>query len=93
MIKDNKYTLAVNIEIDNALKQLRTIKKEVKECVKDCHYELNKLELKRKDILVVKLDCILKQPDVKQIEKQLKKTLHRKVLVVNRGIELTTIER
>lgn len=93
MIKDNKYTLKVDIQIDNALQQLRTIKKEVREVVKECDYELNKLLLKRKDILVVRLNGLFKQSDIEQIEKKLKKKLHRKVLVINQGIELETIER
>ena len=93
MIKDNTYTLKVDIEIDNALKQLRQVKKEVKEVVKECDYELNKLYLKRKDILVVKLNVIFKQTTIKQIEKELRKKLHRKVLVLNKDIELETIQR
>lgn len=93
MIKDNTYTLNVDIEIDNALQQLRTIKKEVREVVKECDYELNKLSLKRKDILVVKLNGMFKQTTIKQIEKELRKKLHRKVLVLNKGIELEIIER
>ena len=92
-IKDNTYTLKVDIEIDNALKQLTKIKREVKEVVKECDYELNKLSLKRKDILVVKLNGMFKQETIKQIEKELKKKLHRKVLVFNKGIELEKIER
>jgi superfamily I DNA and RNA helicase len=91
--EDNKYTLNVDIQIDNALQQLRTIRKKVKEVVKECNYKLNKLSLKRKDILVVRLNCMLKQNDIEQIEKRLKKKLHRKVLVINRDIELETIKR
>ena len=90
---DNKYKLKVDIEIDNALKQLRQIKKEVKEVVKECDYELNKLSLKRKDILVVKLNGIYKQSEIKRIEKEIRKKLNRKVLVINQGIELAVIEK
>lgn len=90
---DNKYKLKVDIEIDNALKQLRQIKKEVKEVVKECDYELNKLSLKRKDMLVVKLNGIYKQSEIKRIEKEIRKKLNRKVLVINQGIELAVIEK
>lgn len=93
MLKDNKYTLNIDIQIDNALKQLRQIKKEVKEVVKDCTYEINKLQLKRKDILVVKIGTFLTRDEVSRLEKGLKKKLHRKVLVVSDNIDFYKIER
>lgn len=93
MIKDNTYKLNVDIQIDNALKQLRQIKKEVREVVKECNYELNKLTLKRKDVLVVKLNGMYKIKTLQQIEKTLKKKLHRKVIVINQDVELETIKR
>lgn len=91
-IKDDTYTLKVDIEIENALQQLRTIKKEVKEVVKECDYELNKLSLKRKDILVVKLNGMFKQETINHIEKELKKKLHRKVIVINNNVDFFKIE-
>lgn len=93
MIKDNTYKLNVDIQIDNALQQLRQIKKEVREVVKECDYELNKLTLKRKDVLVVKLNGMYKIKTLQQIEKTLKKKLHRKVIVINQDVELETIKR
>lgn len=93
MIKDNTYKLNVDIQIDNALQQLRQIKKEVREVVKECNYELNKLTLKRKDVLVVKLNGMYKIKTLQQIEKTLKKKLHRKVIVINQDVELETIKR
>ena len=93
MIKDNTYKLNVDIQIDNALQQLRQIKKEVREVVKECNYELNKLTLKRKDVLVVKINGMYKTKTLQQIEKTLKKKLHRKVIVVNQDVELETIRR
>lgn len=83
MNKDNIYKLKVDIQIDNALQQLRTIKKEIRKLVKECHYELNKLTLKRKDILVIKLNGFFKETDRKRIKKQIKKAIHRKVFVID----------
>ena len=83
MIKDNTCTLNVDIQIDNALKQLRRIKQEVKKVVKECTYEINKLELKRKDILIIKINMLLKDNEKDRLEKRLEKKLHRKVLVLD----------
>lgn len=94
MIKNNTYTLNVDIQIDNALKQLRQIKQEVKRVVKECTYEIKKLKLKRKDILIVKMNAFLKDDDKDRLEKRLKKKLHRKVLVLDNSVkEIETVNR
>lgn len=93
MIKKSVHTIKIQIEKDEVLKEIREIKKEVKEFVKETTFELNKLNLKRKDILIVKCNCFLKQEEVKKLEKGLEKKLHRKVLVVSNNIEFVKIER
>ncbi len=94
MIKNNTYTLNVDIQTDNALKQLRQIKQEVKRVVKECTYEIKKLKLKRKDILIVKMDSFLKDDDKDRLEKRLKKKLHRKVLVLDNSVkEIEAVNR
>lgn len=92
--KNNTYTLNVDIQTDNALKQLRQIKQEVKRVVKECTYEIKKLKLKRKDILIVKMNAFLKDDDKDRLEKRLKKKLHRKVLVLDNSVkEIETVNR
>nr|DAV12766.1 MAG TPA: hypothetical protein [Caudoviricetes sp.] len=94
MIKNNTYTLNVDIQTDNALKQLRQIKQEVKRVVKECTYEIKKLKLKRKDILIVKMNMFLKDDDKDRLEKRLKKKLHRKVLVLDNSVkEIEAVNR
>lgn len=94
MIKNNTVTLNVDIQIDNTLKQLRQIKQEVKKVVKECTYEIKKLKLKRKDILIVKMNAFLKDDDKDRLEKRLKKKLHVKVLVLDNSVkEIEAVNR
>lgn len=76
---------------DEILKEIREVKKEVKEVVKECTFELNKLELKRKDILVIKLNTFCKVKDIEIIKKQLEKQLHRKVLLIDDKMDIKHI--
>lgn len=85
---ESKHKLKIEIDKDEALKDLRRIKKEVKEVVKECTFKINKLELKRKDILVIKVHAFLKENDMKNMKKNLEKQLHRRVLLINHGLDI-----
>lgn len=87
--RDDKYTLKVDIDIDEALKDIR----KVKECVKEASFEIKKLNLKWKDTLVVKVNGLLKESDAKMIEIKLKKKLHRKVLVIDNRMDLSVLQK
>lgn len=89
----DKYTLDVELNVEDSLKELKRLKQEVKDTANEIDFSIKKLRLKRKDILVVKLNTKLKQSDKMYIEKQLKKKLHRKVLVIDNSIELCSIQR
>lgn len=92
--EETSYKLKIEIDKDEALKDIREVKKEVKELVKECTFELNKLELKRKDILIVKYDMYLKDSDKNKIEKTLKNKLHRKVIVLDKSVrQIEAVER
>lgn len=89
----DKYTLDVELNIEDSLKQLRELKEEVKSTTNEIEFDLKKLRLRRKDILVVRLNGMFKANDKMKIEKQLLKTLHRKVLVIDDSINLFSIEK
>lgn len=89
----DKYTLDVELNIEDSLKQLRELKEEVKSTTNEIKFDLKKLRLRRKDILVVRLNGMFKANDKMKIEKQLLKTLHRKVLVIDDSINLFSIEK
>ena len=84
----NKSELKIEIDKDEALKDIRKVKKEVRQAVKECTFEINKLELKRRDILVIKVHSFFKANDMKRMKKELEKQLHRKVLLINDGIDI-----
>lgn len=87
------YTLDVELNIEDSLKQLRELKEEVKSTTNEIVFDLKKLRLRRKDILVVRLNGMFKANDKMKIEKQLLKKLHRKVLVIDDSINLFSIEK
>lgn len=87
------YTLDVELNIEDSLKQLRELKEEVKSTTNEIEFDLKKLRLRRKDILVVRLNGMFKANDKMKIEKQLLKKLHRKVLVIDDSINLFSIEK
>ena len=87
------YTLDVELNIEDSLKQLRELKEEVKSITNEIEFDLKKLRLRRKDILVVRLNGMFKANDKMKIEKQLLKKLHRKVLVIDDSINLFSIEK
>lgn len=89
----DKYTLDVELNIEDSLKQLRELKEEVKSTTNEIEFDLKKLRLRRKDILVVRLNGMFKANDKMKIEKQLLKKLHRKVLVIDDSINLFSIEK
>lgn len=82
--KEDSY----KINKEEILKDIRDIKKEVKDTVKNCEYEISKLRLKRKDILVIKIHALYKASDMKIIKKNLEKQLHRRVLLINDLIDI-----
>ena len=87
------YTLDVELNIEDSLKQLRELKEEVKSTTNEIEFDLKKLRLRRKDILVVRLNGMFEANDKMKIEKQLLKKLHRKVLVIDDSINLFSIEK
>lgn len=89
--EETSYKLKIEIDKDQVLKDIREVKKEVKELVKECTFELNKLELKRKDILAIKLHALYKAKDIEIMKKQLEKQLHRKVLLIDDQIDISHV--
>lgn len=89
--KEDSYKINLEINKEEVLKDIRCIKKEVKEVVKDCKYEINKLKLGRKDILVVKVHTFCSANDMKTIKKKIKKHLHRRVLLINDTIDINHV--
>ena len=85
------YTLDVELNIEDSLKQLRELKEEVKSTTNEIEFDLKKLRLRRKDILVVRINGMFKANDKMKIEKQLLKKLHRKVLVIDDSVKLFLI--
>ena len=57
------YTLDVELNIEDSLKQLRELKEEVKSTTNEIEFDLKKLRLRRKDILVVRLNGMFKAND------------------------------
>lgn len=84
--KEDTYKVNLEINKDEILKDIREIKKETETIIKDAEYNINKLRLKRKDILIVKVDMFLKDSAKDRMEQRLRKKLHRKVLVLDNSI-------
>ena len=92
--KEDTYKINLEINKDEVLKDIKEIKKEIESIIKNVKYNINKLRLRRKDILIVKVDVILKDTDKDKIEQRLKKKLHRKVLVLDAKVrEIEVVER
>lgn len=89
--KEDSYKINLEINKEEVLKDIRCIKKELKEVVKDCKYEINKIKLGRKDVLVVKVHALYSTNDMKTIKKELKKHLHRRVLLINDTIDISHV--
>lgn len=92
----NEETFKINFELNKneVLKELKEIREEVKQTTKEIEFDIKKLKLKRKDILIIKMDMFLKDSDKDKIEKTLKKKLHRKVLVLDNSVrEIETVNR
>lgn len=80
-----------NIEI---LQNIVNLKKEIRKEIKGMNFDIKRLRLKRKDILIIKVDMFLKDSDKDKMEQRLKKKLHRKVLVLdNRVRDIEVAER
>lgn len=93
---NNQDSYKINLEInkEELLKDLKEIKNEVKSVTKEIDNDIKLIRLKRKDVLLVKLNGIFKEADKTIIAKQLKKTLHRKVIVIDQFVEdVTALER
>lgn len=92
--KEQSYKIRLEVNKDEVLKDIKEIKKETESIIKDAEYNINKIRLKRKDILIVKMDMFLKDNDKDKIEKRLKKKLHRKVLVLDNSVkEIEAVNR
>ena len=86
--------IILDINKEKAIKDLKEIKAEAESIIKDMDYSIGKLRLKRKDILIVKMDQLISPQYKAMIEKQLKKQLHRKVIVIDKTINsMSVIER
>ena len=86
--------IILDINKEKAIKDLKEIKEEAESIIKDLDYNIGKLRLKRKDILIVKMDQLISPQYKAMIEKQLKKQLHRKVIVIDKTINsMSVIER
>lgn len=84
----SKHKLKIEIDSDKAIQDIRKVKKEVKELVNECTFEINKLELKRRDILVIKIHTFLEVNNMKSMKKELERQLHRRVLLINDNINI-----
>lgn len=71
----------------------KIFKEDGKSTTNEIKFDLKKLRLRRKDILVVRLNGMFKANDKMKIEKQLLKKLHRKVLVIDDSVNLFSIEK
>ena len=92
--KDDTYKINLEINKEEIMKDLKEIKEEVKNVTKEVDTDIKHLRLKRKDILIVKVDMFLKDSDKDKMEQRLKKKLHRKVLVLDASIrEIEAVER
>lgn len=92
--KEDTYKVNLKINKDELLKDLKEIKEEVKATTKEINFDIKKLKLKRKDILIVKVNTLLKDSDKAKMEQRLKKKLHRKVLVLDNSIrDIEVVER
>lgn len=86
---NNQDSYKINLEInkEELLKDLKEIKNEVKSVTKEIDTDIKHIRMKRKDILVIKLNGMYKEADRRCMEEELKKRLHRKVFVVDSLIE------
>lgn len=92
--KEQSYKIRLEVNKDEVLKDIKEIKKETGSIIKDAEYNINKIRLKRKDILIVKYDMYLKDSDKNKIEKTLKNKLHRKVIVLDKSVrQIEAVER
>lgn len=94
MAKEETYKLNFELNKDELLKDIKEIRDEVKSVTKEIDTDIKHIRLKRKDILIVKVNMFLKDNDKDRIEKTLKKKLHRKVLVLDNTVtEIETVNR
>ena len=92
--KEDTYKINLEINKEGILKDLKEIKEEVKAITKEINFDIKKLKIKRKDILIVKVNVFLKDSDKTKMEQRLKKKLHRKVLVLDNSIrDIEVVER
>ncbi len=90
-MNEEKYKINLEINKEEILKDIRDIKKEVKETTREIEFEISKLQLKRKDILVIKTNAIFRAEDLIKIKKKLEKQLHRRVLVIDNTIDISHV--
>lgn len=78
-----EYEFNIKTNKEEVLKDFKEIKQEAEKLIRETEYTLNKITLKRKDILVIRVGMRLKEKDKRTIEERLKKKLHREVLVLD----------
>lgn len=86
-----KEEIELTINKQEVIKDLQEIKDTVKDVIGTTECMMSKLRLKRKDVLVVKINGMLRDKDKIDIAKKLKKILHRKVIVVDQYVESMSI--
>lgn len=91
MKKEETYKLNFELNKDEIIKDLKEIKKEFKSTAKEIQFDIKKLKLKRKDILVIKLHGFYKAKDIEIMKKQLEKQLHRNVLLIDDKIDISHV--
>ena len=92
--KEDTYNVNIELNKDEVLRGLKEIKEELKSTTKEIEFNIKKLRLKRKDILIVKVNMFLKDSDKTKMEQRLKKKLHRKILVLDNSIrDIEVVER
>lgn len=82
-----EYEFNIKTNKEEVLKDFKEIKQEAEKLIRETEYTLNKITLKRKDVLVIRVDMLLKEEDKRAIEERLKKKLHRKVLVLDNFVK------
>lgn len=88
---EDTYKLKFEINKEEILNDIKEIKEEVKDTVKEIQFEIKKLQLKRKDILVIQVKSFLHAKDLMKIKKNLEKQLHRRVLVIDNTVDISHV--
>lgn len=92
-MKMDSIDIEVNIDKYKFLKDLKELKDFLKDTLKILDYEMNRVRLKRKDVLILKTSMILHKEEKEKLEKYISKKLKCKVIAINKDTEIEIIER